>query len=284
MTDAIPTRSTCGIIMPISHTDDRHDEAHWAEVLNFITRAIEDAGMIAQPVWKNADYDVIQGKILKNIFDNDVIVCDVSTRNPNVMLELGMRLTTKRPTIIIAEEGTKLPFDTSIINTEFYDPNLKFSAITRFVGDLVKLLQETTQRMAGGTYHTFLESFTFETVRPSSISVSEGEAISGRLDEIASVVSQLNGKVRDLEPRPRGIGAGLSALLGEGGATRPYDEMVAAAEASRMPPTPGFDSGTRVWHEKYGAGTVAAVDGNKLEINFESAGQKRVLSSFVRHL
>ena len=120
MSDATQPEAICGIIMPISHTDDNHTEAHWAAVLKFIMTAIERAGMTPQPVWTNADYDVIQAKILQNLFENEIVVCDVSTKNPNVMLELGMRLTTKRPTVIIAEEGTMLPFDTGIINTHFY--------------------------------------------------------------------------------------------------------------------------------------------------------------------
>ena len=39
--------------------------------------------------------------------------------------------------------------------------------------------------------------------------------------------------------------------------------------------------GAKVFHSKFGSGTVIAVDGNKLEIDFEHAGQKRVLDSFV---
>jgi DNA helicase-2/ATP-dependent DNA helicase PcrA len=39
--------------------------------------------------------------------------------------------------------------------------------------------------------------------------------------------------------------------------------------------------GARVFHSKFGSGTVIAVEGNKLEIEFEHAGQKRVLDSFV---
>ncbi|MGQ0558787.1 MAG: ATP-dependent helicase [Sphingosinicella sp.] len=39
--------------------------------------------------------------------------------------------------------------------------------------------------------------------------------------------------------------------------------------------------GQRVFHEKFGYGEVAEVEGNKLEIEFEKAGRKRVLDSFV---
>ena len=40
--------------------------------------------------------------------------------------------------------------------------------------------------------------------------------------------------------------------------------------------------GARVFHDKFGYGTVAAQEGNKLEIDFETAGRKRVIDSFVK--
>ena len=42
-----------------------------------------------------------------------------------------------------------------------------------------------------------------------------------------------------------------------------------------------FDIGARVFHQKFGNGTVVAVDGDKLEIDFDKAGVKKVLGSFV---
>ncbi len=44
----------------------------------------------------------------------------------------------------------------------------------------------------------------------------------------------------------------------------------------------GFASGARVFHQKFGNGTVAAVDGNKLTVDFDKAGRKMVLESFVK--
>ena len=39
--------------------------------------------------------------------------------------------------------------------------------------------------------------------------------------------------------------------------------------------------GQRVFHAKFGYGAIAVIEGNKLEIDFEQAGRKRVLDSFV---
>jgi len=39
--------------------------------------------------------------------------------------------------------------------------------------------------------------------------------------------------------------------------------------------------GQRVFHGKFGYGTIAGIEGNKLEIDFEHSGRKKVLDSFV---
>ena len=44
---------------------------------------------------------------------------------------------------------------------------------------------------------------------------------------------------------------------------------------------PAFDPGARVFHQKFGYGTVTAVEGDKLSIDFEKAGPKNVVARFV---
>ena len=48
--------------------------------------------------------------------------------------------------------------------------------------------------------------------------------------------------------------------------------------------TSEYGVGERVFHQKFGYGRISAVEGNKLTIEFEKAGQKKVLDNFVeRH-
>ncbi|MDA8230736.1 MAG: UvrD-helicase domain-containing protein [Magnetospirillum sp.] len=87
-------------------------------------------------------------------------------------------------------------------------------------------------------------------------------------------------------------------LYAGGGGRRSDDGWGAAhAPASRRPPPVieatswtvprreaaegDFRTGDRVFHQKFGGGTVLAVDGDKLEIAFDKAGTKKVLDSFV---
>jgi DNA helicase II / ATP-dependent DNA helicase PcrA len=53
-------------------------------------------------------------------------------------------------------------------------------------------------------------------------------------------------------------------------------EMVAHGDEN-----PAFAKGTRIFHQKFGYGRITSIDGNKLTIDFDKAGEKRVLDSFV---
>jgi len=42
-----------------------------------------------------------------------------------------------------------------------------------------------------------------------------------------------------------------------------------------------WSKGQRVFHQKFGYGAVTAIEGNKLLIDFEKAGEKKVIDTFV---
>ncbi|MER9959382.1 UvrD-helicase domain-containing protein [Mesorhizobium sp. M0045] len=71
-----------------------------------------------------------------------------------------------------------------------------------------------------------------------------------------------------------GYGAGRTSIKG-----RTIDgELVAKSVADTPSP---FNVGDRVFHQKFGNGNISAIEGNKLTIDFDKAGQKRVLDGFV---
>lgn len=46
----------------------------------------------------------------------------------------------------------------------------------------------------------------------------------------------------------------------------------------------GIAIGARVFHQKFGYGTVLAVESDRLHINFEKAGEKRIMAHFVEQV
>jgi len=59
-------------------------------------------------------------------------------------------------------------------------------------------------------------------------------------------------------------------------------ESTRSAASFAQKPRADLRVGDRVFHEKFGQGAIAVQEGNKLEIDFDNAGRKRVLDSFVR--
>lgn len=58
-------------------------------------------------------------------------------------------------------------------------------------------------------------------------------------------------------------------------------ESRASAVSFAAKPRTDLKIGLRVFHQKFGYGLIAEIEGNKLEIDFEQAGRKRVMDSFV---
>ena len=72
-----------------------------------------------------------------------------------------------------------------------------------------------------------------------------------------------------------GYGAGRTSVKG-----RTIEGELVAKSVSDTPSP--FSVGDRVFHQKFGNGNVAAIEGNKLTIDFDRAGQKKVLDGFVQ--
>ena len=53
------------------------------------------------------------------------------------------------------------------------------------------------------------------------------------------------------------------------------------AEVVESLPADGLQRGARIFHRKFGYGTVAKVEGDRLVIEFDKAGRKKVIAGFV---
>ena len=80
----------------------------------------------------------------------------------------------------------------------------------------------------------------------------------------------------------RGPGWQRAAATNFDPAPRRIAEPTRSAASFAAKPRGDIGVGARVFHDKFGYGVVAAQEGNKLEIDFETAGRKRVIDSFVK--
>ena len=179
----------CGIVMPIS-ASDTCTEQHWSEVKTIITDAVESVGFATSLVSDADDVGIIQKRIIQNLFDNPIIVCDVSTKNPNVMFELGMRLAFDKPTIIVKDDKTTYSFDTSPIEHLEYPRDLRFTKIVEFKRNLGEKVKATVARAeSDAEYTTFLKHFgKFAVARLETTEVSKEDFIIEELRELRKLV------------------------------------------------------------------------------------------------
>ncbi len=138
------TKKTCGIVMPISHCDGLGPE-HWVDVLSIIRSAAESVGFNARLVSDTDGSNLIHKEILHNIYHDDIVICDVSGRNPNVFFELGIRMATRKPTVIVKDRDTAYPFDTGPNRYVEYPRDLRHPEMEVFKRKLEATLHKTVQ-------------------------------------------------------------------------------------------------------------------------------------------
>ncbi|AZB41790.1 RNA helicase [Bacillus sp. FJAT-42376] len=172
----------CGIIMPISGLDG-YPETHWLEVKNIITQAANQIETLSfkTDIVSNSEGEVniIHNNIISNIYNSDIVVCDISSRNPNVLFELGMRLTFDKPTVIIKDDNTPYIFDTNSIETLEYPYDLRFSKIVTFKQKLAEKIASTYKAsQSDPTYSAFLGHFgKFKVKKLDQTEITEPEQV-----------------------------------------------------------------------------------------------------------
>lgn len=111
----------CFVIMPISDQPD-YEPGHFDLIYNDIIKiACEKAGYTAVRADEVKQTNMIHKDILQKILDAPMAICDLSSNNPNVMFELGIRQAFDKPTVLIKDNRTKSIFDLSPLrHTEYY--------------------------------------------------------------------------------------------------------------------------------------------------------------------
>lgn len=193
-----PGKLSCGLIMPISSIDGCSPE-HWLEVKNIVIDAvasITDFDFSVSLVSDQQDVGVIQKRIVQNIYNSDIVICDVSCKNPNVMFELGMRLAFDKPTIIIKDDITDYSFDTGVIEHLNYPRDLRFSKVVAFKQGLADKLCATYKAYLADSSHSFLSSFgTFKVAALKQTEGTPDQLLMEMIQDLSKEVSRIGSRV-----------------------------------------------------------------------------------------
>ncbi|MCE1986695.1 hypothetical protein LWT11_02095 [Enterobacter roggenkampii] len=135
----------CFAIMPIADHAD-YDNGHFTRVYNHLIKpACEQAGFSAVRADDAKASHMIMFDILKNIVECDMAICDLSSKNPNVFYELGLRQAFNKKTILITDGKTTTPFDITGFRYVKYDPSLRIDTVMKDISEIAAMLKETDE-------------------------------------------------------------------------------------------------------------------------------------------
>ena len=194
----VSEKPKCGIVMPISALDTCSAE-HWSEVLSILRDAINQAGFEPNLVSNADDSGIIQKRIIQNLYSNEIVICDVSAKNPNVMFELGIRLAFDKPTIIVKDDKTDYSFDTQVIEHITYPRELRFPKIVLFKDALTKKIKGTYEKSTKDkNYTTFLKNFgEYKVAQLSEKEVSSDKYILNAIKDLQKEFKSIRNVVSD---------------------------------------------------------------------------------------
>ena len=146
--DAEPTKEEekkplCFMIMPISTPDD-YEPDHFDKIKNqLFIPAIRDAGYEPDRVDDNKGSSVIPLNIFEKLINAPMAICDLSSRNPNVLYELGIRHAFDMPVVLVKDIETPRIFDINIINTIDYRKSRLYDEIIEDRKKITEAIKET---------------------------------------------------------------------------------------------------------------------------------------------
>lgn len=192
-------KERCFIITPIGNKND--------DIRRHINGIID---AVIRPTLQD-EYDVIVShelselgsinkQIIKEIYNDKLVIANLTTVNPNVMYELAFRHTLGKPVIIIAEEGTKLPFDISVERTIFY--NNDALGTIELSKTLKKFIENINFDDISSPIHDTISDISKELKLVDSNENNDEKDLSNleyilmRLDSIESSVKSLNPRMR----------------------------------------------------------------------------------------
>lgn len=201
-------KEKCFIIMPIStpatHIEHYRDgKDHFQHILEcLITPAVNEAGYDPIPP-KSQGSENIPADIIQNLENSNIVICDLSTLNPNVFFEFGIRTSLNKPVCVIKDDLTEnIPFDTNTINNHTYINTIDPWILPSEIKKLKEHLQASIEKSKGQNSLWRYFGMKSEAIGMSKSDISSDDKFDYLLNQFDSLKSQINQIYKRVDRKP----------------------------------------------------------------------------------
>lgn len=181
-------KKRCGLIMPISSMTGiniKYTAEHWEEVKLTL---MEFLGNDYNVNLVSNGTGIIQTEILNSIFSSDIVICDISGSNPNVMFELGLRIALNKRVLVIYDNSKNtnkgVPFDINAIPYLEYSEDLNRFQMKKFEENLKVKIQELLKEDGNSYINTYGEFLKNYIINKKEIDISIGDLILEKIEKL----------------------------------------------------------------------------------------------------
>jgi len=113
------------------------------QVLTHIIKpAAEECGYNAIRADKISEPGIITSQVIQRLIDDDLVIADLTGRNPNVFYELAIRHMVKKPIVQIIKSGESIPFDVAPTRTIHVD-HQDLDSVANCKEELIRQIRST---------------------------------------------------------------------------------------------------------------------------------------------
>lgn len=136
-------QNTCFVIMPFSDPEG-YEPGHFRNVYEHtFAPAIREAGYEPLRIDDNIVSSLIHGKMMNELVTAPMVLCDLSTNNPNVLYELGIRHAFDLPVVLVQESGQDRIFDIAGITSVEYHRSRLYEEVIQDQKLITKAIRQT---------------------------------------------------------------------------------------------------------------------------------------------